>query len=198
MTFSDSATEELWEAFRAGGGAELVRDAVRLVLQELIEAEAAEAIGAARYERTDSRVTERNGHRPRPDRAGRPVRRRRSHPHLARRLRGGGVGPAALVVPGLAGPLPIRPGRMALALRHLLVLATFASPPAVRPAPRKVKTRAQAQRHRPLHDRGALAHGRHREASARLGASPTEHGRPTKADRELPGRPRRQRISRVT
>ena len=65
MTLSDSATEELWEAFRAGGGAELVRDAVRLVLQELIEAEAAEAIGAARYERTPGRVTERNGHRSR-------------------------------------------------------------------------------------------------------------------------------------
>ena len=65
MTLSDSATEELWEAFRAGGGAELVRDAVRLVLQELIEAEAADAIGAGRYERTDARVTERNGHRAR-------------------------------------------------------------------------------------------------------------------------------------
>ena len=59
MTLSDSATEELWEAFRVGGGGELVRDAVRLVLQELIEAAAAEAIGAARYERSDSRVTER-------------------------------------------------------------------------------------------------------------------------------------------
>ena len=65
MTLSDSATEELWEAFRAGGGAELVRDAVRLVLQELIEAEAADAIGAGRYERSDARVTERNGHRAR-------------------------------------------------------------------------------------------------------------------------------------
>ena len=42
-----------------------MRDAVRLVFQELIEAEAAEAVGAARYERSDSRVTERNGHRPR-------------------------------------------------------------------------------------------------------------------------------------
>lgn len=63
MTLSDSATEELWEAFRAGGGAELVRDAVRLVLQELIEAEAADAIGAGRYERSDARVAERNGHR---------------------------------------------------------------------------------------------------------------------------------------
>jgi transposase-like protein len=35
------------------------------VLQELIEAEAAEVIGAARYERTDSRVKQRNGSRPR-------------------------------------------------------------------------------------------------------------------------------------
>ena len=43
----------------------MIRDAVELVLQELIEAEAAEAIGAGRYERSDTRVTERNGHRPR-------------------------------------------------------------------------------------------------------------------------------------
>ena len=42
-----------------------MRDAVRLVFQELIEAAAAEAIGAARYERTPGRVTERNGHRSR-------------------------------------------------------------------------------------------------------------------------------------
>ena len=65
MTLSDSATAQLWETFRAGGGAGLIRDAVELVLQELIEAEAAEAIGARRYERSDTRVTERNGHRPR-------------------------------------------------------------------------------------------------------------------------------------
>ena len=63
MTLSDSATAQLWETFRAGGGAGLIRDAVELVLQELIEAEAAEAIGAGRYERSDTRVTERNGHR---------------------------------------------------------------------------------------------------------------------------------------
>ena len=43
----------------------MVRGAVRLVLQELIEAEATEAIGAGRYERSDARVNERNGHRPR-------------------------------------------------------------------------------------------------------------------------------------
>ena len=65
MTLSDTDTAQLWETFRAGGGAELVRGAVRLVLQELIEAEATEAIGAGRYERSDARVNERNGHRPR-------------------------------------------------------------------------------------------------------------------------------------
>ena len=65
MTLSDSATAQLWETFRAGGGAGLIREAVELVLQELIEAEAVEAIGAARYERSDTRVTERNGHRSR-------------------------------------------------------------------------------------------------------------------------------------
>ena len=65
MTLSDTATAQLWESFRAGGGASLVREAVELVLQELIEAEAAEVIGAGRYERSEARVTERNGHRPR-------------------------------------------------------------------------------------------------------------------------------------
>ena len=65
MTLSDTATAQLLETFRAGGGAELIRDAVRLVLQELIEAEATEAIGAGRYERSDSRTTARNGHRAR-------------------------------------------------------------------------------------------------------------------------------------
>jgi putative transposase len=35
------------------------------VLQELVETEAAEVIGAGRYERTEARTTERNGSRPR-------------------------------------------------------------------------------------------------------------------------------------
>jgi putative transposase len=65
MALSQSALSELLEAFRAGDGVDLVRESVRMVMQELIEAEAAEQIGAARYERTDSRVTERNGSRPR-------------------------------------------------------------------------------------------------------------------------------------
>jgi hypothetical protein len=44
---------------------DLIREPVRVALQELIEAEATERIGAAPYKRTESRVTERNGHRTR-------------------------------------------------------------------------------------------------------------------------------------
>ncbi|MCW3159530.1 transposase, partial [Micropruina sonneratiae] len=65
MALSDSAVSELLDAFRAGDGVDLVRESVRLVLQELIEVEAAQVIGADRYERTPERVTERNGTRPR-------------------------------------------------------------------------------------------------------------------------------------
>ena len=63
MALSQSAVSELLEAFRAGQGLDLIRESVRMVLQELIEAEAAEVIGAARYERTTMRTTQRNGHR---------------------------------------------------------------------------------------------------------------------------------------
>ena len=66
MALSQSALSELLDAFRAGDGVDLIRESVRVVLQELIEAEATEVIGAGRYERTDSRVTDRNGSRPRP------------------------------------------------------------------------------------------------------------------------------------
>ncbi len=65
MALSQSALSELLEAFRAGEGVDLIRESVRMVMQELIEAEATEHIGAGRYERTDARVTERNGSRPR-------------------------------------------------------------------------------------------------------------------------------------
>ena len=63
MALSDSALSELLDAFRAGHGVDLVRDAVQMVLQELIELEATDVIGAARYERTGGRANERNGHR---------------------------------------------------------------------------------------------------------------------------------------
>jgi hypothetical protein len=65
MALPQSAVSELLEAFRAGDGVDLVRESVRIVMQELIEAEATERIGAGRYERTEDRVTERNGSRER-------------------------------------------------------------------------------------------------------------------------------------
>src|SRR6476469_6326450 len=65
MALPQSAVSELLEAFRAGQGLDLIRESVRMVLQELIEAEATEVIGAARYERTTTRTTQRNGHRDR-------------------------------------------------------------------------------------------------------------------------------------
>ena len=65
MALSKSVATELLEAFRAGEGVDLIRESVRLVMQELIETEASGQIGAGRYARTDTRVTDRNGSRPR-------------------------------------------------------------------------------------------------------------------------------------
>lgn len=65
MALSQSVLSELLDAFRAGEGIDLVRDAVRLVMQELIEVEATERIGAGPYERRETRTTERNGTRQR-------------------------------------------------------------------------------------------------------------------------------------
>lgn len=63
VALDESVVSELLAALRSGEGVDLVREAVRYVLQELIEAEAVELIGARRYERTDARANERNGHR---------------------------------------------------------------------------------------------------------------------------------------
>jgi len=65
MALSQSALSELLEVFRAGEGVDLIREAVQVALQDLIELEATEVIGAGRYERSESRTTERNGSRPR-------------------------------------------------------------------------------------------------------------------------------------
>jgi transposase-like protein len=65
MALSQSALSELLEVFRAGEGVDLIREAVRVALQDLIEAEATEVIGAGRYERVETRRAERNGARPR-------------------------------------------------------------------------------------------------------------------------------------
>jgi transposase-like protein len=45
--------------------ADVIRESVRLVAQELMEAEVSELIGAQRGERTEDRATHRNGYRPR-------------------------------------------------------------------------------------------------------------------------------------
>jgi len=65
MALSQSALSELLDAIRAGGGEDTLRDAMTLVLQELIELEAEQVIGAGRYERSESRTTHRNGSRTR-------------------------------------------------------------------------------------------------------------------------------------
>jgi transposase-like protein len=56
---------ELLDAIRAGGDIDVIRRSVELVLQALIDAEAAEVIGAERYERSATRTAWRNGGRER-------------------------------------------------------------------------------------------------------------------------------------
>lgn len=65
MALDQSALSELLDALRSGGDLDFMREAMQLVLQELIELEASQVIGAARYERTDGRTTHRNGSRAR-------------------------------------------------------------------------------------------------------------------------------------
>ena len=65
MALSESAVSELLDALRAGEGIDLVRELAQWALQQLIDAEAAERIGADPWERTAGRVTHRNGTRPR-------------------------------------------------------------------------------------------------------------------------------------
>jgi putative transposase len=63
MALDQSALSELLDALRAGGDLDVVREALALVLQALIEAEAAQQVGAGRYERSAARTTHRNGSR---------------------------------------------------------------------------------------------------------------------------------------
>ncbi len=56
MAHSDFDPYELLDALKAGGDVDKIRRSVEFVLQALIELEATEAIGAAPYERNDSRT----------------------------------------------------------------------------------------------------------------------------------------------
>ena len=65
MALDKSAIADLLDALRAGGDLDVIREGLALVLQALIEAEAAQQIGAGRYQRTETRTVHRNGSRPR-------------------------------------------------------------------------------------------------------------------------------------
>ena len=65
MALSQHDLTELLESLRAADSVEMVRRALQRMLQELIEAEATTAIGAAPYQRSPERTTHRNGHRER-------------------------------------------------------------------------------------------------------------------------------------
>src|ERR1700691_1786823 len=65
MTLYQSDVLELLEAIRSGGDIDAIRRGAEIAYQALIEAEATEKIGAARYERSEDRTTQRNGHRAR-------------------------------------------------------------------------------------------------------------------------------------
>jgi putative transposase len=65
MALSKSALSELLDALRAGGDLDVIREGLAVVLQALIDAEAAQHIGADRYERTQQRTAHRNGTRAR-------------------------------------------------------------------------------------------------------------------------------------
>jgi transposase-like protein len=64
VTLTDSDLSKLLSALQAGEVTDTARASLEWVLQQLIEAEATAVIGAAHGERTDTRTTQRNGHRP--------------------------------------------------------------------------------------------------------------------------------------
>lgn len=65
MALDQSSLSELLAALRAGGDLDVMRQAMGVVLQALIDLEATQVIGAGRYERSDTRTTHRNGTRSR-------------------------------------------------------------------------------------------------------------------------------------
>lgn len=62
---SQSALLDLLDALNASDGVDVIRSAVQVMLQQLIEAKATALIGAERHEPTDARTVQRNSHRPR-------------------------------------------------------------------------------------------------------------------------------------
>jgi putative transposase len=65
MALDQSALLELLEVLNAADVGDRVRQAAQTLYQELIESEVTAVIGAGPHQRTDTRVTQRNGYRPR-------------------------------------------------------------------------------------------------------------------------------------
>jgi hypothetical protein len=63
MALSQSALLEVLEALKASESTEVIRTALQVILQQLIDAEATAFIGAEPHERTDARIAQRNGSR---------------------------------------------------------------------------------------------------------------------------------------
>ena len=64
MTLTDSDLSDLLAAVQAGEMTEKIRTSLAWVLQALIEAELTATIGGRPHERSDARLAQRNGHRP--------------------------------------------------------------------------------------------------------------------------------------
>lgn len=65
MTLDQSALLEVLDALKAADVNDRVRQAAETIYQALIEAELTAVIGAAPHQRSETRVAQRNGHRPR-------------------------------------------------------------------------------------------------------------------------------------
>jgi len=65
VTLTESDLSELLAALQAGEVTDTIRTSLEWILQQLIEAEATAFIGAAPFERTETRTNQRNGRRPR-------------------------------------------------------------------------------------------------------------------------------------
>ena len=65
MALDESVLSELLAAMKAGDSVALIRELAEWALQQLIDTEATEVIGAEPWERTATRTAERNGTRPR-------------------------------------------------------------------------------------------------------------------------------------
>jgi transposase-like protein len=65
MALSQSALLEILDAIKEADVADRVRESAATIYQALIEAELTSVIGAEPHERTDTRLAQRNGHRPR-------------------------------------------------------------------------------------------------------------------------------------